>query len=136
MLLIDEIAGCDAEEIGSVETRKPTISVRELVRMRVELEWKARKTQVKRPDKQNQNQSNMIELRLNAGTTSAGLGLFATMTEGEELEQLWGVAEQAFSDQRLFVLLDNSQAKDLEEVVDVASTASATFLLLTPLQGG
>lgn len=42
MFLVDEIAGREAQKIGPAKTEKLTISVRELLHIRVELELSAR----------------------------------------------------------------------------------------------
>ncbi|WP_298308139.1 hypothetical protein [uncultured Erythrobacter sp.] len=67
-----------------------------------------------------------------------GLGLFADQARSEErkLERMFKAAAEAFRTQRLLVLLDDHQALNLNEEIDVAGTGIAIFLLLTPLQGG
>ena len=45
-------------------------------------------------------------------------------------------AERAFQDGRYFVLLNDRQAENLDETIDLARTTEVTFLLLTPLKGG
>lgn len=136
MLLIDEIAGNDAKEVGHAPTTKLTISVRKLLHMRVELEWQVRDKTRERKGDALPKTSNTREQRLNTSAISAGLGLFADTSEAQKLDQMFAIAEQAFVDQRVLVLLDNRQVQSLDEVVDVKHTATATFLLLTPLQGG
>lgn len=133
MLLIDEIAGQAAREIGPVPTARLTITVRELLHMRVELEWQA--AHEERPG----IVPGSPEARLNAGSKPQPRGFFAMADAGRDAARLaraCAAAEQAFCDQQLFVLLDDSQATSLDQVVEVERTAAATFLLLTPLRGG
>ena len=120
MLLLDEIAGQSAKHVGEAQTSKLTISVRELLRMRVELEWRAAQ-----------------ERTMNTGAYR-DLQMFSEPhdQDAKRLERMFENAEKAFQAQRLFVLLDDKQARDLDEQVDVERTGAATFLLLTPLQGG
>lgn len=139
MLLIDEIAGQDAQEVGRAGTGKLTITVRELLRMRVELEWRARTEPVTDLRARAQAQAASHEARLNRGAGGGVRGFFASdpSTQPERhLERMCAAAEQAFHDQRIFVLLDDKQATSLDQVIEVAHTGAATFLLLTPLQGG
>lgn len=142
MLLIDEIAGAKAQEVGPAETTKLSISVRELIQMRVELEWRAaqeRDQGVKSfvSARRGGPGEGSVEKTLNA-KGSASLGLFggSALDQSAKIERLFKTAIEAFETQRLFVLLDDKQAQDLDEEVDVAGTGAATFLLLTPLQGG
>ena len=142
MLLIDEIAGAKAREVGPAETTKLTISVRELIQMRVELEWRAaqdRDQGVKSivSARRGGPGEGSVEQALNS-KAGASLGLFgdSALDQSAKIERLFKTAIEAFETQRLFVLLDDKQAQDLDEEVDVARTATATFLLLTPLQGG
>ncbi|MEO0589555.1 MAG: hypothetical protein AAFZ11_03225 [Pseudomonadota bacterium] len=137
MLLIDEVIGEGAQEIGQVPTSKPTISVRELLNIRIELEWQAF------ADKHDTSQevvdlSKAPESRLNAASKLARSAMFKPSQDGvdRKLESMFKVAEEAFLENRIFVLLDDRQAESLDELVEVDRTAAATFLLLTPLQGG
>lgn len=65
--------------------------------------------------------------------------LFARVDPDKGRHQIDGLvadAEQAFVAGRYYLLLDDRQADDLDEAVDLDRTSEATFLLLTPLQGG
>lgn len=81
--------------------------------------------------------SKTVEAQLNTASL-ATLGLFAEpqKAEARKLEPMLQTAETAFLEQRIFILLDDRQAENLDEMVDVKRTATATFLLLTPLKGG
>lgn len=142
MLLMDEIAGAKAQEVGQTEPTKLKITVRELLHTRVELEWRASNdwAQTMSQDvhaRRGGPTKGSLEVSLNKRGGQA-LGLFGDQAQSEEknLERMFKTAEEAFKTQRLFVLLDDHQALDLDKEIDVAGTGTATFLLLTPLQGG
>ena len=138
MFLVDEIAGREAQKIGPAKTEKLTISVRELLHIRVELELSARQEFVHSVHEQyERDPSKTVEAQLNTASL-ATLGLFAEpqKAEARKLEPMLQTAETAFLEQRIFILLDDRQAENLDEMVDVKRTATATFLLLTPLKGG
>lgn len=149
MLLMDEIAGAKAQEVGQTEPTKLKITVRELLHTRVELEWRAAEEASQAVKAQVQEEQAQLQARRGGPTEGSlevslntrgarGLGLFADQARSEErkLERMFKAAEEGFRTQRLFVLLDDRQALDLDEEIDVAGTGTATFLLLTPLQGG
>lgn len=135
MLLVDEVAGQGTIELGQARVSKPMISVRELLHIRVELEWRA-------SDEQQLQHSgrptDTPEARLNAAARPQAARMFAgdNGCDNRKIDRLYAVAEKAFLNQRIFVLLDDHQAEELDELVEVERTTTATFLLLTPLQGG
>ena len=139
MLLIDEMAGQDARHVGHASTTRLTITVRELLHMRVELEWSDRTQVLVDLHIGHNGAAGSPESRLNRGAAGGVRGFFASDgCAGPErrLETMCAAAEQAFLDQRVFVLLDDTQAESLDQVIEVDRTGAATFLLLTPLQGG
>lgn len=139
MLLIDEIAGQDVRQVGRTPAGKLTMTVRELLRARVELEWRARTEPVADLHAGGHAAPDTHEARLNRRTEGGVRGFFTggTCTPPERrLEAMCAAAEQAFLEQHIFVLLDDKQAEGLDQVIEVDRTGAATFLLLTPLQGG
>lgn len=139
MLLIDEIAGQDVRQVGRAPAGKLTMSVRELLHARVELEWHDRSAPAGDLRGANQAAPGSHEARLNRRTEGGVRGFFmdgSCAVPERRLERMCAAAEQAFLDQRIFVLLDDRQAESLDQVIEVERTGSATFLLLTPLQGG
>lgn len=139
MLLIDEIAGQDVRPMGRAPAGKLTITVRELLHMRVELDWRDRSEPIADLHAGSRAALNAHEARLNRGTEGGVRGFFAgesCAVPERRLERMCAAAEQAFLDQRIFVLLDDRQAESLDQVIEVERTVAATFLLLTPLQGG
>ena len=139
MLLIDEIAGQDVRQVGRAPVGKLTMTVRELLHARVELEWHDQTKPAGDLHTGGRAAPDSHEARLNRGTESGVRGFFVgescTLPENR-LERMRAAAEQAFLDQRIFVLLDDQQAESLDQVIEVDRTGAATFLLLTPLQGG
>lgn len=139
MLLIDEIAGQDVRPVGRAPAGKLTITVRELLLMRVELEWRDRNEPIADLHAGGHVAPDLHEARLNRGTEGGVRGFFvgeSCAVPERRLERMCAAAEQAFLDQRIFVLLDDRQAENLDQVIEVERTGAATFLLLTPLQGG
>ena len=139
MLLIDEIAGLNTRKVGYATTLKMTITMRELLHIRVQLEWDAWNDKAGTPLVKDMSDGRSLEARLNRGTERGVRGFLANdacATSELCLEPMFASAEQAFCDQRIFVLLDEQQAESLEQVIEVECTSAATFLLLTPLQGG
>jgi hypothetical protein len=139
MLLIDEIAGQDCRPVGRAPAGKLTMTVRELLHARVALEWHDRTAPAGDVRSADQAAPDSHEARLNRGTEGKVRGFFAGGTcavPERRLERMCAAAEQAFLDQHIFVLLDDRQAESLDQVIEVERTGAATFLLLTPLQGG
>ncbi|WP_143738165.1 hypothetical protein [Erythrobacter donghaensis] len=125
--------------MGRAPASKLTITVRELLHMRVELGWRAHIEPVADLLASGRAAPDSHEARLNRGTENGVRGFFSAETcavPERRLETMCAAAEQAFLDQRIFVLLDDRQAESLDQVIEVERTGAATFLLLTPLQGG
>lgn len=100
--------------VGTARFGTASISIRELIRARVELEverWRDPEARSSSPP-------------LAAG--KAGAEPAARIQE----------AEDGFERGRYFILVDERQAESLDERVDLARTSGATFLMITPLQGG
>lgn len=145
MLLVDEIAG-ERQVLGDAAFTRPVISVRELVQARIELELEA--AEDARLDKLRRSRAAIAEhargyagtpeVRLNGAEKGFRAGLFtpAGCERLPERETLFRVAEEGFTANAFFVLLDDRQADSLDELIEIDRTGEATFLLLTPLQGG
>lgn len=129
-ILFDEHLG-QVHPAGEIRFPKAKASVRELIRARVELEVERQgdRTVATSPAEQ-------------APDDRRGFAGFASMFlrpregEGSGLEALVEEAERGFSRGRYFILLDDRQAESLDDEIDLDRTGEATFLLLTPLQGG
>lgn len=122
----DEFAG-NPKSFGRLDFAGQRITVRELIHERV-------REEMDRLGEQRKVGSSQVaptgaEARLNA---SRVLTTSKTSSRAVQLE----TAERAFQRNEYFVLLDDRQAVDLDEVIDLDATSNATFLLLTPLQGG
>ena len=133
MLLIDEQHG-KTIAVGSAYFGTPQISVRELIRARVELEYQRveqRVTTLISPFKDSR------EARLNVLHNPFKTGvLFGAMRAEMPIDNLVAFAESGFAAQRFILLVADRQAESLDDVINVSSTAEALFLLLTPLKGG
>lgn len=134
----DEFSGI-ASDFARIDFARPTITVRDLIHERVRLE-------VERIEAQRKIGSYVLtptpeEQRLNAASRTSPL-THVMLGEGDDQadaakgQRQMFAAEQAFAQGRYFVLLDDRQAEDLDEVIDLVSVRQATFLLLTPLRGG
>lgn len=129
-ILFDEHLG-QVHPAGEIRFPKAKASVRELIRARVELEVgrKGDRTVAAGPAGQ-------------APDDRRGFAGFASMLlrpsedEGSDPQALIEEAERGFSLGRYFILLDDRQAESLDDEIDLDRTGEATFLLLTPLQGG
>jgi hypothetical protein len=130
MLMLDERHGTTVT-VGEAHFETPKISVRALIRTRVELELERQHSQIK---------ATVHETRLNGSARAFGPGLlFGESTSDQAIakrDALVALAEEGFTAGRYFVLLDDRQAETLDEEIDIASTVEALFLMLTPLQGG
>jgi hypothetical protein len=122
-ILFDEHLG-QVRPAGEIRFERPKASVRELIRARVELEVE-RRGDPPAPDPAERGARGFM-------ATFLGLGRKGS----NDVEALVEEAERGFSLGRYFILLDDRQAESLDEQIDLDRTAGATFLLLTPLQGG
>lgn len=123
---------------GRLNFSLPRISVRELIHERVRLELE-RLGELRRTDPATVDLTD-VEKRLNNAARNSPITSFMLNDEPtldrSSARKLTSVAEKAFQEGRYFVLLDDRQAGGLDEMIDLARTAEATFLLLTPLKGG
>lgn len=145
MQLVDEVVG-ERASLPEVRFHKPTITVRELLHARVDLEIEA----AQRPLLEKLERSrltvaqiaeahcNAVEWRLNGAEKMLRPTLFRACEKGllPDRAKLIETVEEAFTSNRFFVLLDDRQAEDLDQEVEIDRTGEALFLLLTPLQGG
>lgn len=117
LALIDE-AGAPPVAAGVARFARAVATVREIVRARAELHWEVA---CETPEADGER----IE---------RGFGrLFRDETRREAVGD---AAERAFLEGGFYLLLDDRQAERLDEEIDLASTTSATFLIITPLKGG
>lgn len=129
LLLIDEVLG-HTTRVGEVPLEKPRLTVRELIRTRVEL---LREERVESGAKSMVSAGSQ-ERWLNDG----GIRGFGAAIGGPAIppERLVAEAEAAFERGRYMVLVGDRQMLKLDEEVELAETGEVTFFLLTPLQGG
>lgn len=129
-ILFDEHLG-QVHPVGELRFPKAKASIRELIRARVELEVERQRQAIPI--------AGAAESSLNA---RRGVGGFARMflrvegKDGSGLGTLVEEAERGFELGRYFILLADRQAESLDEEIDLDKTGEATFLLITPLQGG
>lgn len=138
LTLLDEHLG-QVMSVGSARFSSPTISIRDLIRARVELEIERVR------DGTNAAWAPVIpgpvEKQLNGECGVFGPGSLFLQRDADgrpsaDCSVQIALAEESFVSGRYFILLDDRQADDLDEVIDLATTSAATFLLLTPLKGG
>jgi hypothetical protein len=116
LALVDE-AGASPVQAGVARFTRPVATVREVIRARAELHWE-----------------DAGQILGDAHSTERGFGsLFQDVTRRDAVAE---AAEKAFLAGRFFLLLDDHQAEDLDEEIDLARTGAATFLMITPLKGG
>jgi hypothetical protein len=141
MLLTDEIGG-EVYSVGEVHLHKPVITVRELIGVRVDLELEAHREQENavRAEVRNRLMPGLSsrELQLNGAEKAMRPSMFMARRGGEALarDRLIEAAEQGFLRNRFFILLDDRQAENLDDELQLDQTGQVTFLQLTPLQGG
>lgn len=129
-ILFDEHLG-QVHPAGEIRFPKARASVRELIRARVELEVERQgdKVVARGP----------AESAPGGDRGAYGFGSIFLRVRGKQsgdLESLVEEAERGFALGRYFILLDDRQAESLDDEIDLDRTGEATFLLLTPLQGG
>ena len=118
LILIDE-AGAPPVTAGRARFARPVATVREIIRARAELHWEAARDAV-----------------FLASVETAERGFGSMFRETGRCDDVVAAAEAGFVTGRYYLLLDDRQAVDLDEQIDLARTGSATFLLITPLKGG
>ena len=138
MLLTDEIGG-EIYPVGEVRFHKPVITVRELIGVRVDLELEAHRE--REAIVRNRAMPGGIsgrELQLNGADKALRPSMFLACRNGESpaRDRIIEAAEQGFLRNRFFILLDDRQAEQLDEQLELDKTGNVTFLQLTPLQGG
>ena len=141
-ILFDEHLG-QVHPAGEVRFTKATATIRDLIRARVELEVERARDQTGfalASQKSSLVVPGEVETALNGDRGAYGLGaMFMRVgddTGRHRLDKLIANAEEGFALGRYFILFDQHQAEGLDEVIDLDKTGEATFLLLTPLQGG
>ncbi|HEX8625443.1 MAG TPA: hypothetical protein VF782_10225 [Allosphingosinicella sp.] len=129
-ILFDEHLG-QVHPAGEIRFPRAKASVRELIRARVELEVERQGDGIVSPGP--------AESALNGERGAYGFGsifLRAAGRNGADIDALVDQAERGFALGRYFILLDDRQAESLDDEIDLDRTGEATFLLITPLQGG
>ncbi|MEJ0049164.1 MAG: hypothetical protein WDN04_25920 [Rhodospirillales bacterium] len=105
----------------------PTVTVRELIRARLELE-------LERFREQAAERGTATWLVIpGAGARPRGS---RARSRQPDIEAMVGVALAGFERNRFFVLVNDRQVTALDEVVPLADATEVTFLHLTPLRGG
>jgi len=137
MFLTDEIGG-EVYSVGEVRLHKPVITVRELIGVRVDLEIEAHCAREADIRSRVSPDISSHELQLNGADNAVRPSIFHTCRTGESpaRDRMIKAAEQGFLRNRFFILLDDRQAEHLDDQVKLDNTGNATFLQLTPLQGG
>ena len=128
-ILFDEHLGT-CYPVGEARLGGNGATVRDLIRARVELELERQAGRLSPPSP--------AETALN-GTKAlpSPVSMFLDrLSSRRDLEALVRHAEAGFEQGRYFLLLNDRQAEALDEAVDLAGTSEATFLMITPLQGG
>jgi hypothetical protein len=125
--LIDEVPGENREVRGTVTVEMPTITVRELIRARLELE-------LERSRDEAAGRGTPIWLAMPRGAARPHAGPAEPVQP--DIEAMIGVALAGFERGRFFVLVNDRQVTALDEVVPLANATEVTFLRLIPLQGG
>lgn len=137
MLLTDEIGG-EVYSFGDVRLDKPSITVRELIAVRVDLELEAQGAA--KADRRGDEASDVSdrEIQLNGADKALRPSFFRACRNGETVarDRMVEVAVQGFLRNRFFVLLDRRQAEHLDDRVYLDRTGEVIFLHLTQLQGG
>lgn len=155
--ILDEVVGTERESVLSIAVDRPTITARELIQLRIELEIEqldlARRESAKRDEHAQAQYSQKVrrflvipdcaERQLNGDRGAYGPGtksLPVRRNEGEALQPdidvMVEVAFDAFARGAFFMLSGDRQILDLDEALTFTDTAEVTFLKLTPLQGG
>lgn len=133
----DEYSG-NVAPWGRLNFTLPRITVRELIHERVRLEL-GRLGELRYTNPATVDLTD-LEKRLNGAARNSPLsGVLLDCEEPVDRSPTGkqaAAAERAFQDGRYFVLLNDRQAENLDETIDLARTTEVTFLLLTPLKGG
>jgi hypothetical protein len=137
MLLTDEIGG-EVYSVGEVRLHKPVITVRELIGVRVDLELEANRDREAEIRQRTMPGLSSRELQLNGVEKALRPSLFRACAGGDSpaRDRMIEAAEQGFLRNRFFILLDDRQAENLDDELELDRTGTVTFLQLTPLQGG
>ncbi|WP_265587614.1 hypothetical protein [Sphingomicrobium arenosum] len=129
-LFFDEHLGT-AVPAGEARFDAARITVRDLIRARVELELEKM-----RDHSQSANgrfAGSAAEEALNGPRLFGGGASAIALSDPDACIR---DAEKAFELGRYYLFLGDEQAEDLDALIDLDKTGEATFVLLTPLQGG
>jgi len=137
--LVDEIPGQLREARGTMSVAAPTISVRELIRARMELEWEGRLGDLHPAARlavpgASFRLPGFLRKSNGAGPNSGAPGLPAHVQPC--IEDMVGLALAGFERGCFFVLVNDRQVTALDDRVPLPDATEVTFLRLIPLQGG
>ena len=163
--IIDEKPGAAPEKVLRMTLPAPTVTARELIRARVALEAERLLAELRDQHTETGRRNAALaermksflvipsaaEQELNGHRGAYGPGTRGFPLSGErgpyggdlhalpldsDVEALADSAVAAFERGRFYLLVDDRQVTDLDEVLGLAETSNVTFLRLTPLQGG
>jgi hypothetical protein len=137
LVVVDEHLGV-LHPMGEIRFPTARVTIAGLIAARVELEVE-RERRRRAATAVDPAVRNAAEDELNMGKVAQGGWILAKRhPDGEppSSEDLIEEAQRAFAAGRFFILLGNRQAESLDEMVELAETTEATFMRLTPLQGG
>ncbi len=155
--ILDEVSGRDRENVLSIRVDRPTITARELIQLRIELEIE--QLELKKADAVKSDAHaaasylekvkrflvipGCAEKQLNGdrGAYGPGTKSLRMRTDDDDIlvpdvDAMAEVAFVAFTRGGFFMLTGDRQILDLDEELTFPDTAEVTFLKLTPLQGG
>ena len=125
--IFDKVPGAARRSVGTISLASERLTVRDLIRKRVEQEVAA---------------FNSAEEKLYTGLVQPEEserqlnGYKLKKRRPLDVEKQIRVALEAFASNGVLLLFDDRQVEDLDEEVTVTSKSSATFLRLVPLVGG
>lgn len=163
--ILDEKPGAAPKKVLRMTFAAPTVTARELIRTRVALEVERLLAELRDQHTEAARRNAEIaermksflvipsaaERRLNGERGAYGPGSRGFPLSGapgaygrdaraarldDDVEALADSAVAAFERGRFYLLVDDRQVTDLDEVLGLAETSNVTFLRLTPLQGG
>lgn len=127
ILISDELFNGTITNQFEIELESDTLSVKELITKRVSLE-------IEHYNKRLPQYFNGLVEPKDAERTLNGYKLKAKQLI--DLEKQVYIALDAFQKNGFFMLIDNEQLEELEQVVTLRSTSKISFVKLTPLVGG
>lgn len=127
ILISDELLNGTVTNQFEIELESDTLSVKDLITKRVSLE-------IEHYNKRLPQYFNGLVEPKDAERTLNGYKLKAKQLI--DIEKQVYIALDAFQKNGFFMLVDNEQLEELEQVVTLRSTSKISFVKLTPLVGG